>query len=193
MNPLCVFFSKNILVSSSTVTPRKRPAVQTMTHRTSSLPRMSSQPSSTNNSPNTSPKMPRAAERRPSLGGGDEKHSQTKIIDCFGLQRCGFTGTSAFTEIIFLVSTFQDTLLLLFTLLQTRSMPVRGKAGLSTYFRGVDKKLAHLILNEIIDSGPSVRFNHIGKPLWSCLRKSPYVSFVYSCVRFFFVYLELCW
>ena len=42
-------------------------------------------------------------------------------------------------------------------------MPVRGKAGLSAYFKGVDKKLAHLILNEIIDSRPTVRFNHIGK------------------------------
>ena len=60
------------------MSPRRRPAVQTMTHRTTSLPRISSQPSSTNNSPNTSPKMPRAADRRPSLGGIDEKHSRHK-------------------------------------------------------------------------------------------------------------------
>ena len=67
-----------ILVSGSTLTPRRRPAVQTMTYRTASLPRISSQPSSTNNSPNTSPKMPRAADRRPSLGGSDDKHSRNK-------------------------------------------------------------------------------------------------------------------
>ena len=48
---------------------------------------------------------------------------------------------------------------------QSRSMPVRGKGSMSGYFKGVDKKMAHIILDEIIDSGPCVRFNHIGKKL----------------------------
>ena len=39
----------------------------------------------------------------------------------------------------------------------------RGASGLSTYFKNVDKKLAHLILDEIMDQGPPVQFQDIGK------------------------------
>ncbi len=67
------------VVSGTTMTPRKRQAAQAMTHRTGSLPRMSSQPSSTNNSPTTSPKLPRAADRRPSLGA-DDKQVKPKVV-----------------------------------------------------------------------------------------------------------------
>ncbi len=54
-------------------------------------------------------------------------------------------------------------------------MPVRGKGSMSGYFKGVDKKMAHIILDEIIDSGPCVRFNHIGKK---------------KCNRFFFMLMS---
>ena len=39
----------------------------------------------------------------------------------------------------------------------------RPKGGLSSYFKNVDKKLAHLILNEIMDHGPATKFPDIGE------------------------------
>lgn len=48
--------------------------------------------------------------------------------------------------------------------------PTRARltgTGLSAYFKNVDKKLARLILDEIMDNGPQVHFTDIGKSLIS--------------------------
>ena len=59
-----------------------------------------------------------------------------------------------------------------------RSMAAKGKVNLSAYFKNVDKRLAHLILDEIVDQGPSTSFGDIGESdrrsldvLLSCYKK----------------------
>ena len=37
------------------------------------------------------------------------------------------------------------------------------KKGISSLLKNVDKKLAHLILDEIVDQGPNVCFTDVGK------------------------------
>lgn len=45
---------------------------------------------------------------------------------------------------------------------QIKDQPVKKKQ-LPSNLKNVDKKLANLILNEIVDSGPPVRFSDIGE------------------------------
>ena len=46
---------------------------------------------------------------------------------------------------------------------QNKRSRIQKKAGLPERLKNVDKKMANLVLNEIVDQGPTVTFNDIGK------------------------------
>ena len=46
---------------------------------------------------------------------------------------------------------------------QNKRSRIQTKAGLPERLKNVDKKMANLVLNEIVDQGPTVTFNDIGK------------------------------
>ena len=46
---------------------------------------------------------------------------------------------------------------------QNKRSRIQKTSGLPERLKNVDKKMANLVLNEIVDQGPTVTFNDIGK------------------------------